>query len=96
MLRIVVNEAASIINLGEYKMSHYAKVDLQQELKQCLPSCERNIVNPFKNLFQILKLWNERIEERKQLAKVDQRLLKDMGISMYEAQQEIAKPFWRN
>ncbi len=45
-------------------------------------------------LFGLLALWIERATQRHALAELDDRLLKDVGISRSEARQETAKPFW--
>ena len=42
-----------------------------------------------------LYLWQERASQRTQLASLDGRILKDMGISRADAAHEAAKPFWR-
>lgn len=42
-----------------------------------------------------LLLWKRRIVSRHQLARLDERLLADAGISLYERQLEVSKPFWR-
>ncbi|MWV10750.1 DUF1127 domain-containing protein [Pseudomonas sp. R-28-1W-6] len=42
-----------------------------------------------------LLLWKRRIISRHQLARLDERLLADAGISLYERQLEVSKPFWR-
>lgn len=89
------NRTGLIINLGEYKMTNYTNIELQDEFNQFFTRREKYIDNPVKRLFKTLDLWNKRKEERKQLSKVDERLLKDMGISKLDAQQEIAKPFWQ-
>jgi uncharacterized protein YjiS (DUF1127 family) len=39
--------------------------------------------------------WQSRAEERYQLAELDDRALKDLGISRSEALAESRKPFWR-
>ena len=36
-----------------------------------------------------------RAEQRRALAELDDRMLKDVGIAPGEAAREIAKPFWR-
>ncbi len=46
-------------------------------------------------LLQALDQWSERSRQRRALAKLDERLLKDIGVSRYDAEMEIAKPFWR-
>jgi uncharacterized protein YjiS (DUF1127 family) len=39
--------------------------------------------------------WRERARTRRQLLTLDDRLLKDMGITRLDAQSEAEKPFWR-
>jgi uncharacterized protein YjiS (DUF1127 family) len=39
--------------------------------------------------------WQWRARTRHQLMTMDNRLLKDMGISRYDALREGGKPFWR-
>ena len=42
-----------------------------------------------------LLLWQRRISSRRALARLDERLLADAGISTYDRAIEISKPFWR-
>jgi uncharacterized protein YjiS (DUF1127 family) len=42
-----------------------------------------------------LLLWQRRITSRRELARLDERLLSDAGISTYERAIEVSKPFWR-
>lgn len=42
-----------------------------------------------------LLLWQRRVSSRRQLARLDARLLADAGISEAQRQQELSKPFWR-
>jgi uncharacterized protein YjiS (DUF1127 family) len=39
--------------------------------------------------------WRERASTRRQLLMLDDRLLKDIGITRLDAQSEAEKPFWR-
>ena len=39
--------------------------------------------------------WQERARQRHTLAGLDDRLLRDMGLSRADIAQESAKPFWR-
>jgi uncharacterized protein YjiS (DUF1127 family) len=43
----------------------------------------------------ILKLWHERGRQRRALAALDERFLRDLGITRYDAEMESNKPFWR-
>ena len=42
-----------------------------------------------------LLLWQRRASSRRELARLDERLLADAGISTYDRAVEISKPFWR-
>lgn len=46
-------------------------------------------------LFATLLLWQRRILSRRQLARLDSRLLADAGISEAQRHAELSKPFWR-
>ena len=39
--------------------------------------------------------WSARARERRMLAWLDDRSLKDIGVSRADARREAAKPFWR-
>ena len=43
----------------------------------------------------ILATWRRRAKERRELAQVDSRIARDLGISPTEIQFEVNKPFWR-
>ena len=43
----------------------------------------------------ILSAWHERSRQRRALLALDDRMLKDIGISRAEARQEGRKPFWK-
>ncbi len=47
------------------------------------------------NIFELLKRWIDRQHQRRQLARLDARLLRDMGISHEQWLAEIRKPFWQ-
>ncbi|WP_419833997.1 DUF1127 domain-containing protein [Endozoicomonas atrinae] len=40
-------------------------------------------------------LWLFRAEGQKNLAQMDTRMLKDIGLTEADRQQEISKPFWK-
>jgi uncharacterized protein YjiS (DUF1127 family) len=47
-------------------------------------------------LGQTLSLWLRRLRDRDQLAHIDERGLRDIGLTRADAEVEIAKPFWRS
>ncbi len=48
-----------------------------------------------RRLLDTLLLWQERVSQRRQLMQMDERLLKDIGVSRVQARAEFDKPFWR-
>lgn len=42
-----------------------------------------------------LCVWQARSRERQALARLDDRLLADIGLTREQAQEESCKPFWR-
>jgi uncharacterized protein YjiS (DUF1127 family) len=42
-----------------------------------------------------LRVWRRRLRERDQLSRMDDRLLKDIGITRAEALRLSDKPFWK-
>ena len=45
-------------------------------------------------LLPVVGRWHARARERRALAQLDDRMLRDIGISRTEAERECAKPFW--
>jgi uncharacterized protein YjiS (DUF1127 family) len=46
-------------------------------------------------VFATVKEWRRRIRERDQLARLDERMMSDLGISDAERSYLANKPFWR-
>jgi len=44
---------------------------------------------------KMLQQWGRRRRERAELARLDDRMLRDIGITCGDVWQEINKPFWR-
>jgi uncharacterized protein YjiS (DUF1127 family) len=42
-----------------------------------------------------IRLWRSRIRERRGFAVLDERDLRDLHLSRWEVDRELAKPFWR-
>ena len=45
--------------------------------------------------FEVLAVWQARERQRHHLRELDDRLLRDMGISRADVEHEASKPFWR-
>jgi uncharacterized protein YjiS (DUF1127 family) len=43
----------------------------------------------------LFKEWRRRARGRRELAALDERTLRDFGVSRYDAYHEASKPFWR-
>jgi uncharacterized protein YjiS (DUF1127 family) len=39
--------------------------------------------------------WRQRLRDRRALALMDERSLRDLGLTRYEGFYEVRKPFWR-
>lgn len=46
-------------------------------------------------LIDTVVAWQQRISQRHHLSGLDDRLLKDMGLSRADVDNEVSKPFWR-
>jgi uncharacterized protein YjiS (DUF1127 family) len=49
----------------------------------------------FAAVFDLLATWVERARQRQALAGLDDRSLRDIGITRADAARECEKPFWR-
>ena len=54
------------------------------------------LAGTFTAFAQILRTWHRRSHERSELAQLDRRTLRDLGLSEGEVQFEVNKPFWRD
>jgi uncharacterized protein YjiS (DUF1127 family) len=43
---------------------------------------------------QSIVIWQERAEQRHALSELNERMLKDIGVSHSDAYKEMRKPFW--
>jgi uncharacterized protein YjiS (DUF1127 family) len=48
-----------------------------------------------RSLFGLFVTWQKRARYRYEFATLDERALKDIGVSRAERDWEVAKPFWR-
>ncbi|MCG6966669.1 MAG: DUF1127 domain-containing protein [Chromatiaceae bacterium] len=52
-------------------------------------------IEPTQQAVQLIRAWQQRATQRRQLACLSEPQLRDIGISRGEALREAAKPFWR-
>lgn len=50
---------------------------------------------PLGDIVHLAGEWYRRVVSRRQLAELDARLLRDIGLSQEAARTEVRKPFWR-
>ncbi len=48
-----------------------------------------------RRVFEKLAVWHDRDISRRQLEMMDERALRDIGITRAQAEAEAARPFWR-
>lgn len=58
------------------------------------PMTRDTAMSVLRNLVGEIHGWNQRVRQRQALAKLDDRLLEDVGISRPAAAIEANKPFW--
>ena len=54
-----------------------------------------SLVERLQGLLSLLQLWSDRHYQRKQLAMLDVRQLRDIGLTPEQVAAEVAKPFWK-
>ena len=59
-------------------------------------SSKAPLAGPCTAFNQILTTWRRRTKERKELATLDARALRDLGLSASDVNFEANKPFWRS
>ncbi len=51
--------------------------------------------SPLRSIIELLLVWRERSRQRNALKYLDDRLLRDIGISRADAEWEFGKRFWQ-
>ncbi len=76
-------------------MSAVIENKLPMNLSQHLPTCEKIETLNLQSIKQKVSYWKAVSKQRKQLAKLDDHLLADIGLSREQVKCEVSKPFWR-
>lgn len=79
-------------------MSHYFNSPgsvFPAAVADCVPAVEpKTVLRPLFRLGRLVKTWDQRHRQRRQLRELPPHLLGDIGISEVEAHREATKPFW--
>mgnify|MGYP003578131886 FL=1 len=59
-------------------------------------SSKAPLAGTFTAFNQILATWRQRARQRRELSTLDNRTLRDLGLSASDVNFEINKPFWRS
>ena len=76
-------------------------IHLQPRSPACAQAARRHrtalddLSDAAQSFLSILRTWRRRLRERDQLARLDDRMLSDIGLSRGEAEYLANKPFWR-
>lgn len=55
----------------------------------------QSLLQSLASVFSTLQLWLDKSHQRQQLAQLDARQLRDLGIDRDRVKIEVAKPFWQ-
>lgn len=73
-----------------------AIVAFERVMRGGWPPRRRAPTDLFRSALALLRQWRERARQRGQLARLDARMLRDIGVTPSEAERECDKPFWRS
>ncbi|MGA3002337.1 MAG: hypothetical protein ABSE20_11455 [Acetobacteraceae bacterium] len=59
------------------------------------PSTTARVSAPIQSAVRTLRLWRTRFRDRHAFPVLDERDLRDLRLSRWEVDRELAKPFWR-
>jgi uncharacterized protein YjiS (DUF1127 family) len=77
------------------RLSAVAALPVRAGLNRHRHQAEPGLATWFERATELLLVWSERVRQRRELARFDDHLLRDIGVTRAEALAEAAKPFWR-
>jgi uncharacterized protein YjiS (DUF1127 family) len=81
--------------IGGFVMPLYGTLATRPVREPWLARAWRSLDAALQHAVDVVLTWRERTKTRRQLVMLDDRLLKDIGITRLDAQGEAEKPFWR-
>ena len=72
-----------------------AIVAFERAMRGGWPPRRRDPADFFHAALALVRCWRDRVRQRQQLACLDARHLRDIGITSADAERECNKPFWR-
>jgi uncharacterized protein YjiS (DUF1127 family) len=73
--------------MADHRSEPFARKALPARLGPGLPAWTRRAI-------ELVLGWQEVARQRRALLKLDERLLKDIGITRADAEREASRPFW--
>ena len=73
-------------------MSHARRIEADRRVRHAVPLARLRDAGVW--LVLALLRWHELTQQRRRLLALDDRMLKDIGITRAEATRESARPFW--
>ena len=96
-MRICIDTNDEIRNGNRFKFGLWqsAQLPIVHSLGPSIRLIGRNSARLALAMLNRIDVWQARSAQRRRLAALDDRLLKDFGVSRCDAEAEIRKPFWR-
>ncbi len=96
-MRICIDTNDEIRNGNRFKfgLRQGARVPIVHSFGPSIRLIGRDTARLVLAMMNRIDLWQARSAQRRRLAALDDRLLKDFGVSRCDAEAEIRKPFWR-
>lgn len=54
----------------------------------------KRLLSTLTNMLAVATVWHGRMQQRRQLRSLDDRILSDVGLSRADVEREASKPFW--
>src|SRR5436190_21482615 len=95
-IRLPAGMGAHLVEIGASTVSQSVQ---ESSAAGCCPAHRRHKLAPIVPFLgqcpRVVGIWAERRHQRRALAELDDRRLKDVGLSRERTRREAAKPFWK-